>query len=219
MKKLTVLLAALAMSMAVVAPVGAHTRTGSGSERQVSWAEVVQEKSHSDAPATTKTRVGWSRLVRTSNGLQPSVFVRGFEPGGVYTFWWVSPYEFVDNGDPDSPNDPDVPSGVFVARGAGRVNGASGTAFVRMRARIGQDGIEGLPVLDGALWSEMRDPLTSIVRIEIAYHGQADEAGSRANLRTWLSDFWTGTAWSVHPATNDGGQPHCPVYIAATHTP
>jgi hypothetical protein len=125
----------------------------------------------------------------------------------------VSPYEFLDNGDPD------IPGGVFVARGAGRVIGSNGTAFLQMRARTGQEGIEGLPALGGALWSEMRDPLTSIVRIEIAYHGQADELENRRDLRTWLSDFWTGTACPDNGSTNEGGQPHCPVYIAATHMP
>jgi len=214
MRRLTAIFAAtLAMSLLVAAPAGAHTRSGSGTERQVSWAEVVQEQSHSDAPDTTRTPVGWSRLVRTADGLKATVFVRGLEPGGVYTFLWVSPYEFLDSGGPD------VPGGVFVARGAGRVIGSNGTALVGMKARTGQEGIEGLPALGGALWSEMKDPLTSIVRVEIAYHGQADEAENRSDLRTWLSDFWTGTACPETGGTNEGGQPHCPVYIAATHTP
>ena len=57
-----------------------------------------------DAPDTTRASVGWSRLVRTADGLKASVFVRGLRPGGAYTFWWVSPYEFLDNGDPDIPS-------------------------------------------------------------------------------------------------------------------
>jgi len=74
-------------------------------------------------------------------------------------------------------------------RGAGRVIGRSGTAVVHMRATLGQEGIIGLPALGAALWHEMKDPLTSIVRIEIAYHGQAEDAGSRSDVKTWLSDF------------------------------
>jgi hypothetical protein len=213
MKKFTTLMAAsLALSMLIVAPVGANSRSASNSQRQVSWAEVVQEQTQGDAPEVTRTPVGWSRLVRTDNGLKASVFVRGLKPGGVYTFWWVSPYEFVGD-------DPVIPGGVFVARGAGRVIGSNGTAFVRMKARAGQAGIEGFPVPGAESFHEMKDPLTSIVRIEIAYHGQADEAENRAEVRTWLSDFWTGAACPSFLQENQAGQPHCPVYLAATHMP
>lgn len=62
----------------------------------------------------------------------------------------------------------------------------------------------------------------------MAYHGQSEDAG--ANLSTWRTDFWTGTAcpssFGLNPDyggvggdLNAGGQPHCPVYIAAIHTP
>jgi len=207
----TLLATALALSLMVVAPVGAHSRSDSHSNRQVSWAEIVQEQSHDDAPDASRTRVGWSRLVRTADGLKATVFVRGLEPGGVYTFWWVSPYEF------DSLGAPVIPGGVFVAKGAGRVIGRNGSAVVRMRATTGQAGITGLPAVDGALWHEMQDPMASIVRVEIAYHGQAADADG--DLRTWLSDFWTGTACPPDGSTNGGGQPHCPVYLAATHAP
>lgn len=102
-------------------------------------------------------------------------------------------------------------------RGAGRVIGHSGIAVVHMRATLGQEGIIGLPALDGALWHEMKDPLTSTVRIEIAYHGQAEHAGSRSELKTWLSDFWSGAEPCTANTIPD--QPHCPVYMASTHTP
>jgi len=60
----------------------------------------------------------------------------------------------------------------------------------------------------------LTNPLNSIVRVEIAYHGQAD-AG--ADIRPWLSDFWTGTACPVDPETEQGAkQPFCPVSFAAT---
>jgi hypothetical protein len=209
MKKLTALFAAtLAISLTIAAPVGAQDRT----HASVSHAKIVQEKSFDDAPDATKRNIGWTRLVRTRDGYSATVLARGLKPGGVYTFWWVSPYEFDDAGAPI------IPSQVFVARGAGRVIGANGTARVRMQATNGQLGIVGLPALDVALWHEMKDPLTSIVRIEIAYHGQADEAANDAELKTWLSDFWTGSACPSE-GLNDGGQPHCPAYLAATHMP
>jgi hypothetical protein len=208
MRKLSAVLAStLLMTLMIVAPAGAHDR----SQTSVSHARIVQEQSFPDAPDATTRNVGWSRLVRTSDGYSATVFARGLNPGGVYTFWWVSPYEFNADGTPV------IPGEVFVARGASSVVGADGTARVRMQATTGQLGIVGLPALGGLLWHEMKDPLTSIVRIEIAYHGQAADAGE--DLGTWLSDFWTGTACPDDENTNNAGQPHCPVYLAATHIP
>lgn len=206
MRKLATLLAAsLAVSLMIVAPVGAHEQT----RRSVTQAKIVQEQSFDDAPDATKRNIGWSRLVRTDDGYSATVFARGLEPGGVYTFWWVSPYEFTEGS-------PDIPGGVFVARGAGLVVGDDGTARIQMSAYVGQPGIDGLPALGTAKWHNMKDPLTSIVRIEIAYHGQANDANG--DLDEWLSDFWTGTA-CPDTGTNLAGQPHCPVYLAATHMP
>lgn len=208
MRKLSALLATtLLMTVMMIAPASAHD----GSQVTVSHARIVQEQSHPDAPDATKRNVGWSRLVRTEDGYSATVFARSLNPGGVYTFWWVSPYEFNTDGSPV------IPGGVFVARGASRVIGADGTARVQMRATTGQPGIVGLPALGGLLWHEMKDPLTSIVRVEIAYHGQAADAGG--DLGTWQSDFWTGTACPANGNTNNAGQPHCPVYLAATHLP
>lgn len=212
MRKLITLVAAIsAISLMIAAPVGAHTRPESRTDRQVDWAKVAVENRDHEFPVPDTDTVGWTRLVRSEDGLQATTFVRGLKPGGVYTFWWVAPYEFNPDGSAN------IPGGVFVARGAGRVIGKSGVALVRMRARTGQAGILGLPALEGALWSEMKDPLTSIVRVEIAYHGQADEAANRAELRTWLSDFWTGG----EPCTDNPipDQPHCPVYMASTFAP
>jgi hypothetical protein len=210
-KYAAILAAALLMSVIAIVPAGARTTTDAETQSQVDWAPVVQEQSFDDAPDARRENVGWSRLVRTEDGLRATVSVRGLEPGGVYTFWWVSPYEF------DSEGNPVIPSGVFVARGAGTVIGRSGAATISMQARTGQAGITGLPALGGALWHDMMDPMTSIVRVEIAYHGQAADAGN--DLDTWLSDFWTGTACPENGTTNAAGQPHCPVYIAATHAP
>ncbi len=210
MRKLATLLAAsMAVSLMIVAPVGAHNRSGSGSERLDNSAPVVVENRNHGYPVPAEDVVGWTTLVRSKNQLNATTFVNGLEPGGVYTFWWVAPYEFKDGA-------PVMPAGVFVARGAGTVVGESGTARVRMKATINQPGILGLPVFEGAKWHKMQDPLTSIVRIEIAYHGQADEASGPAELRTWLSDFWTG-AGDLCTTNTIAGQPHCPVYMASTH--
>lgn len=135
----------------------------------------------------TDDPIGWTDLVRSKNQLNATTFVEGLKPGGVYTFWWVAPYEF-DGGKPV------IPAGMFVAKGAGTVVGVNGTALVRMKATINQPCIVGLPALEGAKRHKMQDPLTSIVRIEIAYHGQAEEAASQAELNAWLSDFWTASA-------------------------
>lgn len=208
MKKFTTLMAAtLVVSLMIVAPVGAHERT----RRSVSHAKIVQEHSEDDAPDATKRNIGWSRLVRTSDGYSATVFARGLEPGGVYTFWLVSPYHF-------GPDGPIIPTGVFVARGAGVVVGANGTARVQMSAEVGQPGIANFPVPGEESFHEMEDPLTSIVRVEIAYHGNVDEAGP-GEVTTWLSDFWTGAACPSFLDPNLAGQPHCPVYLAATHMP
>jgi hypothetical protein len=82
-------------------------------------------------------------LVRTSDGNSATVFARGLEPEGVHSLWWVSPYEFTNDG-------PVIPSGVFVARGAGLVVGDDGTARTQMSAYVCQPGIAGLPPLMGA---------------------------------------------------------------------
>jgi hypothetical protein len=54
----------------------------------------------------------------------------------------------------------------------------------------------------------------SLVRIEIAYHGQAEDAGD--DLGTWLEDFWTGSACPPDTPNPNPAQPHCPVWYAAT---
>ncbi len=227
-KLLTILVAAMALSVMLVAPAGAHagfgaTRYTTGDDtigpeirhtaRQATLATVVREFNEDGTAAPGTEQIGWSRLVRSADGLRATVFVRGLKPGGVYTFWWVVPQEPF-TGEDDGPA---IPGEVFVARGAGRVIGDSGEAVVGMQAYKGQAGIEGAPFLpDGAQWDTLNDPLNSTVRVEIAYHGQAD-AGD--DIRPWLSDFWTGAACPEPGEANAAGQPFCPVYLAATHTP
>jgi len=213
-RRRTIVAAIVALTLAITSlgitqQAEAHERD---SERRVSWANVEQEISQPDAPDPTTENIGWSRLERDGSGLRAKLLVRGLQPGGVYTFWWVVPQTFTDGGDPV------IPDGVFVAYGNAVVVGDSGMAFVEMRARRGQHGIEGFPPIGDAEWDHLRDPLNAVVRVEIAYHGQAEDA-DKDELETWTSDFWTGTACPETGDLNAGGQPHCPVYLAATHLP
>jgi hypothetical protein len=211
MKRLTTLIAAsFVLSLLVLSPVGAHGPSLQGVHSDEDLTEVIREVNRADAPDPGIDSIGWSRLARSGDGLRAKVTVHDLEPGGLYTFWWVVPQDF-ENGAPV------VPGGVFVAYGASRVVGNSGTAVVNMRASTGQAGIEGFPPLGGAEWKSLDDPLGSIVRVEIAYHGQATDAGGA--ISTWRTDFWTGSACPESGTMNLAGQPHCPVYLAATHLP
>lgn len=193
------------------------------SHEPIDQVPVVREFNEEGEAVEDGEIIGWSDLSRGSDGLQANVNVRGLTPGGVYTFWWVVPHVFEDGA-------PVIPSGVFVAGGAGTVVGADGTANVQMLAYTEQSGIEGFPPLDGAEWGSLTDPLGSIVRVEIAYHGQVEDAerdlgtffptgDGGSNLETQLLDFWTGSACPPETANPNPDQPHCPVYFAATHLP
>ncbi len=201
MKKLMVLPAVMAMtSLTLTTPVDAG---GNGSAR----ADVVREFNEDGSTADGTEVIGWSNLVRRDSGLKATVHVEGLIPGGVYTFWWVVPHSLP----------PAIPDDVFVARGASAIVGANGTATVRMRAQTGDAGILGFPPLGGALWHDLTDPMDSVVRVEIAYHGQVGDAG--ADLALWESNFWTGSACPPDLPNPNPEQPHCPVYFAATHLP
>jgi hypothetical protein len=190
--------ALVALSLMLVAPVGADGH-------DASTADVVRESNEDGTAAPGTEVIGTSSLTRSTDGLQATVQVDGLLPGGVYTFWWVVLH--ADN--------PTIPVDVFVAHGAGTVMGEDGSATVVMEASTGQLGIVGLPALEGALWHDLTDPLNSVVRVEIAYHGQEADAGD--DLSTWLSDFWSGTACPPDTPNPNAAQPHCPVYFAATH--
>ncbi len=188
-------LAAILMTAAVVPAAAGGDRVA-----------VVREWNADGSAADGTTVIGWSKLKRRAGGLKANVKVEGLIPGGVYTFWWVVPHAIP----------PEIPFDVFVARGASAIAGRNGKATVVMRAHTGQPGIEGFPPLGGLPWHPLTDPLGALVRVEIAYHGQAEDAGGE--ILTWLSDFWTGSVCPVDPATPQGQlQPHCPVYFAATH--
>lgn len=170
-------------------------------------APVVREHTEAGTPAPEPLeQVGWSRLVRTSAGLDAKVHVAGLQPGGVYTFWWVVVQD-----------DGTFPDDIFVASGAGTIVGRNGKATVRMHADRGDAAIEGFEPAPGVVleFDELHDPLGALVRVEIAYHGQAVEAGDE--LDAWLTDFWTGTACPPETPNPNPAQPHCPVWFAATH--
>jgi hypothetical protein len=152
---------------------------------------------------TLGSTLGWAQLKRDHDDLKAVVHANGLKPGGVFTFWWVAVQD-----------DATFPDDIFVALGAGAVIGQNGKATVHMTAAKGDPSIVGLPALGGALFGDLRDPEGALVRVEAAYHGQVEDAGS--DLDQWLSDFWTGSACPTD-GVNAAGQPHCPVYFAATH--
>ena len=167
---------------------------------------IVREWNEDGTAAPGDEKVGVSQLRRSPDGLHATAVARGLAPGGVYTFWWVVVQD-----------DGDFPDDIHVQRGAGVVVGASGVARVTMSAQTGDPGILGFPPLGGALFADLTDPIGSVVRIEIAYHGQADDAGDDLDL--WLSDFWSGAACPPDTPNPNPMQPHCPVYFASTHLP
>jgi len=164
--------------------------------------------------------IGFSNLVRKPSGIGGTTHVEGLTPGGVYTFWMVAI-------DPAFFPDEDDLTKIFVEKGNAQVVGTNGRATVRWSADTGDASIMTPgPEFDDAL----EDTDQRIVRIEIAYHGRADDAPDQAALEQWLSDFWSGDpnvcAAPAFAPTNDrprgeqgAMQPHCPVNFASTHVP
>lgn len=169
-------------------------------------AAIVREWNEDGTAASGEEEIGSALLLRRDRGMAALAMARGLQPGGVYTFWWV-----VIQDDGDFPDD------IHVQRGGGAVAGPTGRATAFMRAATGTPGIEGFPPLGDAEFAELRDPIGSVVRIEIAYHGQAADAGDDLDL--WLSDFWSGAACPPETPNPNPAQPHCPVYHAATFAP
>ena len=158
--------------------------------------------------------LGSSVLVRGDDSLWAKVKVNGLRPGGLYTFWWVI-----------IPDGGAFPDDAFVAGEGARRIGPGGDATAVLKAKAGDPSIAGFHVPFNTLDFDLS---SAEVHVEVAYHGQAEDAGS--NLSTWRTDFWTGTACPSSFGLNSdyigfggdlnaGGQPHCPVYIAAIHTP
>ena len=204
-KKSAVILTAL-MVLATLPAVAAQAHPGD--QVTVTTEPLVQ---HFDMDANPDgSTVGWTTLVRKADNLRAVVHATDLKPGGLYTFWWVV-----------IPPGGAIPDDAFIAGGGSTVVGRSGSATLVMGARAGDESIEGFLVdfqpLD-------QDLATAEVHVEIAYHGQAEDAGDQLDL--WRSDFWTGSACPVAFGLNPGGipgdfnpigQPHCPVYITSVH--
>lgn len=206
MKRLIIGLAAFSLLAAPTLVTAEEDSSLAGGPRSLSFSPVVQEWDGDGDAIADPTRVGWSVLMRRNKKLNALAHIRGLEPGGVYTFWWVVVQE-----------DGTFPDDIFVAYGASKIVGKNGRATVRMNARAGQPGISGF-MPDGVNeleFASLADTRNSLVRIEIAYHGQAEDAGD--DLEEWLGDFWTGTACPPDTPNPNPAQPHCPVYYAATH--
>lgn len=204
MKKHSLTLMAVAVSMSVVmaAPATAASESGVDSQPLVEHYEL-------DGSVSGQT-IGRSDLIRRSDGLKASVQATSLIPGGVYTFWWVI-----------IPTGGVFPDDTFVALGNSAIAGPNGKATVHMRAAAGQSSISGFLF---AFQDLDFDLATAEVRVEIAYHGLAEDAGS--DLEHWMSDFWTGAAcpqaFGLNPGGTSGdlnaaGQPFCPVFIASIH--
>ncbi len=199
----------LALMALAVALVGTLAAPASAREVVVDRTPLVREFTADGTSAPEpRERHGASLLVRRPDRLSAVVHARGLEPGGVYTFWWVAV-----QGEGSFPDD------VFVAHGAGVVANRAGRATAALRADLGQPGITGFSPAPGVEvgFNELRDPMGALVRVEVAYHGQVEDAGQE--LATWLSDFWSGAACPPATPNPNPAQPHCPVWFAATHRP
>jgi hypothetical protein len=211
-KVITILAAVLALAMLTASVAVA------GSERGAEKEDVIQDFDKSGTP--TEITVGKAQLIRRADGIKATADVSGLTPGGVYTFWWVIP------------NGADHPVGSFVALGGSKTVGQNGMATARMTANVGAPSIEGFfdhlaPLNAFPAGSALADfdagMLDDTVRVEVAYHGQADQAADAEELALWKSDFWTGQSGvcadlSV-PTLANTGQPFCPVAHAAVFAP
>ena len=204
-KVLTIIAAVLALAMLTASVAIA------GNGRGVEKLDIVAEYEPGEPI------VGTAKLIRRADGLKATAKVSGLEVGGVYTFWWVIP------------NGAGHPVGSFAALGGSKIVGKNGKATVRMRADIGQESIRGFGDHLFGTAGNLQAPLAELsaallardqVRIEVAYHGQADDAADAAELAVWLSDFWTGDADVCGEIGDEAvtGQPFCPTFYGADTT-
>jgi len=210
-KIVTIIAAVLALAMLTASVAVA------GSERGAEKQDVVQDFDGNGNP--TAVTVGKAQLIRRADGIKATADVSGLTPGGVYTFWWVIPSAT-------------HPVDSFVALGGSKIVGQNGKATARMTANVGDPSIEGFfdhlaPLNAFPIGSALADfdagMLDDTIRVEVAYHGQADQAADAEELALWKSDFWTGQTGvcadlSV-PTFANTGQPFCPVTHAAVFAP
>ncbi len=191
--------------MAAAALLSATTAAAAESPT-VSRSDIVVEWNTDGTAAPGNEVVGHATVRRANTGIWVNAHMTGLKPGGVYTFWWIVVQD-----------DGDFPTDIYVDSAGGTVVGASGTANAVAWAPLGDEPIPGFPALGDAEFASLNDTFGSIVRIEIAYHGQADDAGD--DLDAWLADFWTGSECPPETPNPNPMQPHCPVYYAATFMP
>lgn len=211
MRKTTIaVLAALTM---VVATVASASEVSDENQSTVSIVAVNQIFDDGGAPIGPIAS-GRSLLITREDSIRATTSFKGLKPGGVYTFWWVI-----------IPSGGAFPDDTFVARGGGTIVGSNGRAFANMTASKGDESIEGFLIPFQPLDFDLR---TAEIHVELAYHGQASDAGDA--LGVWLSDFWSGSACPGGHGNNpyaspalaaalvvNPDQPHCPVSYAAVH--
>jgi hypothetical protein len=199
--------AALTLLALLVSPVEAKA---TGAEKQ----SVVREWSTAGEPVEGES-IGFTNLVRKASGISGTTKVSDLTPGGVYTFWIlaIGPDFTGENLEE-----------IFVARGNSAVVGQNGRATVHWSAAVGDPSI----ITPGPTFDDALDDIDNrVVRIELAYHGQAPEDGVPA---LWEENFWSGEAGvcpdppfapgnTVPPGSQGMMQPHCPVNFASTHVP
>ncbi len=157
---------------------------------------------YDDPSGTAGAEVGWTQLHRDDDRLRATVKTSDLRPGGVYTFWWVT----VPTGDPME--------GVFVDLLGSTIVGQNGKATVHGSVA---EGTPSIPIpFDSFLdFVPMTNPEGAVVRVEVAYHGQADSENFSDD---WLLDFWTGEQpmCSEFPGPGFG---HCPILQASQDVP
>jgi len=213
MRKTTI--AVLTALMMVLATVATASPSEQGYESRSTVSVVPVNRIFDDIGTPVgPTASGRSLLITREESLRAVTSFNGLKPGGVYTFWWVI-----------IPSGGGFPADAFVAGGGGTVVGDNGRAFANMSAREGDGSIAGFLIPFQPLDFDLR---TAEIHVELAYHGQASDAGS--DLGVWLSDFWSGSACPGGHGNNpyasaalagatevNPGQPHCPVSYAAVH--
>ena len=202
MRRLIITAAAILLAMPTTAVSADEAQPHAASQQA---AQIVQEWNADGTPVAHPSATGKAYLTRHPDGLDAVARMHGLEPGGVYTFWWIVVQD-----------DGTFPDDIFVGSGAGVIADDSGRAKVRMSAGFGDASITGFTP-DGVneiAFANLTDTEGSIVRIEVAYHGQVEDAGDE--MDAWLYDFWTGEACPPNTPNPNPAQPHCPVYFAAT---